>query len=50
MYGDHALARELQQHERDYAESRSWDSLARTAATILARYELTQDAVEWETR
>jgi hypothetical protein len=42
VFGDHALARELQGHEREYVQSRSSDTVARIAAAIKSRYELTE--------
>jgi hypothetical protein len=47
VFGDHALSRELQAHEREYLQSQSRDVLERIAATIKSRYELTgeQDAL-----
>jgi hypothetical protein len=47
VFGDHALSRELQAHEREYRQSRSRDVLERIAAAIKSRYELTdeQDAL-----
>ncbi len=43
VFGDRALARELQALEREYVESRSRDAVARIAAAIKARYELTEE-------
>jgi hypothetical protein len=43
VFGDHALARELQGHEREYAQSRSGDAVARIAGAIKSRYELTEE-------
>jgi hypothetical protein len=43
IFGDHALAREIQQYERRYAESRSADALDRIAASIRSRYEVTEE-------
>src|SRR5690606_28225927 len=43
IFGDHALARELQREERRYVESRSDDTLDRIAAAIRSRYELTEE-------
>jgi hypothetical protein len=40
VFGDHALARELQGHEREYIRSRSDDTLVQIAAAIRSRYEL----------
>jgi hypothetical protein len=41
VFGDHALARELQGHERECAQSRSAHAVARIAGAI-KRYELTE--------
>jgi hypothetical protein len=43
VFGDHALARELQAHEREYAQSRSSGTVARIAAAIKSRYELAEE-------
>jgi hydroxymethylpyrimidine pyrophosphatase-like HAD family hydrolase len=43
VFGDHALARELQGHERQYVQSRSADAVARIAAAVRSRYELTEE-------
>jgi hypothetical protein len=43
VFGDRALARELQGYEREYVESRSVDAVARIAAAIKSRYELTEE-------
>ena len=43
VFGDRALARELQAHERDYVQSRSGDAVARIAAAIKSRYELIEE-------
>ncbi len=43
VFGDRALARELQGHERDYARSRSGDAVARVADAIRSRYDLTEE-------
>jgi hypothetical protein len=43
VFGDRALARELQGHEREYVHSRSWDAVGRIAAAIKSRYELTEN-------
>ncbi len=43
VFGDHALARELQSHERAYARARSTDALARIAAAVRSRYELSEE-------
>jgi hypothetical protein len=43
VFGDRALARELQKHEREYVQSRPEDAAAQIAAAIKSRYELTDD-------
>jgi hydroxymethylpyrimidine pyrophosphatase-like HAD family hydrolase len=43
VFGDHALARELQGYERQYLQSRSVDAATRVAAAIKSRYELTDE-------
>jgi hydroxymethylpyrimidine pyrophosphatase-like HAD family hydrolase len=43
VFGDHALARELQHHDRRYVESRFDDVLDRIAAAIRSRYEVTEE-------
>jgi hydroxymethylpyrimidine pyrophosphatase-like HAD family hydrolase len=43
VFGDHALARELRGHEREYVQSRSGNAVARVAAAIKSRYELTAE-------
>ena len=43
VFGDRALARELQKHEREYVQSRSEDALAQIAAAIKSRYELAEE-------
>ncbi|MNC85137.1 hypothetical protein D3C83_07170 [compost metagenome] len=43
VFGDHALARELRAYEQQYRDTRSGDALARIAAAIAARYELTEE-------
>ena len=43
VFGDHALARELQGYERQYVQSRSGGTVARIAAAIKSRYELTEE-------
>ena len=43
VFGDHALARELQHEERRYVDTRSDDALDRVAAAIRSRYELTEE-------
>ena len=41
VFGDHALARELQVHEREYVQSGASDALTRIADAVRSRYELT---------
>ncbi len=41
VFGDHALARELQRHERDYVRTPSTAALAAIVAAVRSRYELT---------
>ena len=43
VFGDRALARELQKHEREYVQSRSEDAVAQIAAAVKSRYELTAE-------
>jgi hypothetical protein len=43
VFGDHALARELQGHEREYVRSGSGDAVARIADAIKSRYELAEE-------
>jgi hypothetical protein len=43
VFGDRALARELQAIEREYMEVGSADAVARIAAAVKSRYELTQE-------
>jgi hydroxymethylpyrimidine pyrophosphatase-like HAD family hydrolase len=43
VFGDRALARELEGHERKYVQSRSEDAVARIADAIKSRYELTEE-------
>ena len=43
VFGDRALARELQALERAYVESRSGDAVARIAAAVRSRYELAEE-------
>jgi hypothetical protein len=40
VFGDRALARELQKHEREYVDSGSGNAVARIAAAVKSRYEL----------
>jgi hydroxymethylpyrimidine pyrophosphatase-like HAD family hydrolase len=44
VFGDRALARELQKHEREYVQSRSADAVAQIAAAVKSRYELTAES------
>jgi hydroxymethylpyrimidine pyrophosphatase-like HAD family hydrolase len=41
VFGDRALARDIQTHEQDYVRSRSADAVARIATAVKSRYELT---------
>jgi hydroxymethylpyrimidine pyrophosphatase-like HAD family hydrolase len=43
VFGDHALAREIQEYERQYVQSDSGDTLHRIATSIRSRYELTDE-------
>jgi hydroxymethylpyrimidine pyrophosphatase-like HAD family hydrolase len=43
IFGDRALARELQGLEQEYGGSRSVDAVARIAAAVKSRYELTDE-------
>ena len=43
VFGDRALARELQGHEREYVQSRSGNAVARIADAVKSRYELTEE-------
>jgi hypothetical protein len=43
VFGDRALSRELQEYEREYAQSPSGDAVAQIAAAIKSRYELTDE-------
>jgi hydroxymethylpyrimidine pyrophosphatase-like HAD family hydrolase len=43
VFGDRALARELQKHEREYVHSRAEDAVAQIAAAVTSRYELTAE-------
>ena len=40
MFGDHALARELEGHESRYAREESSDALGQIADAIRTRYDL----------
>jgi hypothetical protein len=44
VFGDHALTREIQGHERAYVESKSKDALSLIVAAIMSRYELTEES------
>jgi hypothetical protein len=44
VFGDHELARGLQNHERKYVQSESRDALARIVAAIRSRRELTEES------
>ena len=41
VFGDHALARELRDHEQAYARSKSREEVGRIVATVTSRYDLT---------
>jgi hypothetical protein len=43
VFGDHALARELREHERAYVQSRSAEALTRIADAVKSRYELSDE-------
>jgi hypothetical protein len=43
VFGDRALARELQGYEREYVESLSVDAVVRIADAVKSRYELTEE-------
>jgi hydroxymethylpyrimidine pyrophosphatase-like HAD family hydrolase len=43
VFGDHALARELQAYERAYLPARPSDAVARIVAAISSRYELNEE-------
>jgi len=42
-FGDHALARELRNHERAYVQSKSANALSLVGAAITSRYELAEE-------
>jgi hypothetical protein len=44
VFGDHALARELREHERAYAQSKSKHALRLIVAAITSRYELAEES------
>jgi hypothetical protein len=44
VFGDHALARELRDHERAYVRSKSANTLSLVAAAITSRYELADES------
>ena len=50
VFGDHALARELQRHERAYVESGSNEVVVQILGAIRARYELADERLEGELR
>ncbi|MGV3516043.1 MAG: hypothetical protein ACO1TH_03065 [Luteitalea sp.] len=50
VFGDHALARDLQGHEHRYVQSGSGDALTQIANAIRSRYELTDDGDVASTR
>jgi hypothetical protein len=41
VFGDHALARELRDHEQTYARSKSREEVERIVAAVTSRYDLT---------
>ncbi len=43
VFGDRALAREIQKDEREYVHSRAEDAVAQIAAAVTSRYELTAE-------
>ena len=43
VFGDRALARELQEHERQYVQSQHGEAVAQIAAAIKSRYDLTEE-------
>jgi hydroxymethylpyrimidine pyrophosphatase-like HAD family hydrolase len=44
VFGDHALARELRDHERAYVRSKSANTLSLVVAAITSRYELADES------
>jgi hypothetical protein len=44
VFGDHSLAREVREHERAYAQSKSNDALSLIVAAITSRYELAEES------
>lgn len=44
VFGDHALARVLRNHERAYVHSKSANALALVVAAITSRYELKEES------
>jgi hypothetical protein len=46
VFGDHALARELQNQEQAYRQATSREALERIGAAIKSRYDLTQEGAE----
>jgi hypothetical protein len=44
VFGDHALARELRDHERAYVQSKSANALSLVVAAITSRYELAEES------
>ena len=44
VFGDHALAREVREHERVYVQSRSANAVSLVVKAITARYELTDES------
>lgn len=43
VFGDYALARELQRYERSSSQSPSPDALERVVAAVRSRYDLTEE-------
>jgi hypothetical protein len=44
VFGDHALARELRNHERAYVRSKLANTLSLVVASITSRYELADES------
>ena len=44
VFGDHALARELRDHERTYVQSKSANALSLVVAAMPSRYELAEES------
>jgi len=43
VFGDRALARELQKHEREYVQAPSGYAVVQIAEAVKSRYELTEE-------